>query len=182
MRIENTELEGVLRLYPRVHRDSRGYFLETYSEEAFRNATGVAARFVQDNQSLSMRGVLRGLHYQAGEHAQGKLVRVLSGRIFDVAVDLRRSSSTFGGWAGCCLDAHTHRQFWIPAGFAHGFLVLSDRAEVAYKTTSPYEPASERSVRFDDPDIGIRWPVGVTPVLSERDATAGPLREAELFP
>lgn len=182
MKVHTTSLDGVLRLYPEVHADARGYFVETYNARAFAAATGVTARFIQDNQSRSLRGVLRGLHYQAGEHAQGKLVRVLAGRIFDVAVDLRRSSATFGGWAGCHLDAHRHAQFWIPPGFAHGFLVLSDVADVAYKTTARYDPASERSVRFDDPEIGIEWPAGIDPILSARDAAAGSFRDAECFP
>jgi dTDP-4-dehydrorhamnose 3,5-epimerase len=182
VQVDKTELDGVLRLRPKVHGDARGYFLETYNEERFAEATGTHVRFVQDNQSRSSRGVLRGLHYQIGEHAQGKLVRVLSGRIFDVAVDLRRGSETLGRWTGCYLDALSHSQFWIPSGFAHGFLVLSDVADVAYKTTSFYAPDAERSVRFDDPDVAIRWPAGITPILSDRDAAAGSLRDAELFP
>jgi len=180
--VEETELSGVMMLRPRVHEDARGYFMETYNETEFVRATGVRERFVQDNQSRSCKGVLRGLHYQVGNNAQGKLVRVVAGRIFDVAVDLRRSSATFGGWAGRYLDAHRHAQLWIPAGFAHGFLVLSDLADVAYKTTAPYDPDAERSVHFADPEIAIGWPTGVTPTLSARDAAAGPFSEAELFP
>ena len=182
MRVEKTGLPGVLLLYPVVHGDARGYFIETYSAEHFAAHTGVEALFVQDNQSRSVRGVLRGLHYQVAPHAQGKLVRVVSGRVFDVAVDLRRSSPTFGRWIGCHLDAYTQRQIWIPPGFAHGFLVLSDVADVVYKTTAHYAPHAERTVRYDDPDIGIQWPAGVVPVLSGKDAAAGSLAGAELFP
>ena len=182
LRVETTSLDGVLLLYPQVHADARGYFMESFNEARFAEVTGVHARFVQDNQSRSSRGVLRGLHYQVGAHAQGKLVRVISGRVFDVAVDVRRGSATFGHWFGCGLDALTHRQIWIPAGFAHGFLTLSDTAEVAYKTTTFYAPEAERCVRFDDPTIGIEWPPGIAPRLSAKDAQAPLLDDAEVFP
>lgn len=182
MRAETTSLEGVLLLYPKVHMDDRGYFMESFNEARFAEITGVRSRFVQDNQSRSARGVLRGLHYQVGEHAQGKLVRVLSGCVFDVAVDVRRRSSSFGAWCGWQLDAVEHRQVWIPPGFAHGFLTLSETAEVAYKTTSFYAPEAERSLRFDDPSVGIEWPTGVIPQLSAKDAQAPLLEDAEVFP
>lgn len=178
---ERTHLPGVLVLRPRVHGDDRGYFLETYNARTFHQATGCDEQFVQDNQSRSARGVLRGLHYQVGADAQGKLVRVLAGRIFDVAVDLRRSSATFAHWTGRYLDGTTHEQMWIPAGFAHGFLVVSDHAEVAYKTTTFYAPEAERAIRFDDPLIGIRWPLDGEPSLSRRDANAPGLDTAETF-
>jgi len=180
--VERTALPEVLVLVPQVHGDPRGYFLETFNARAFEAATGHAVSFVQDNQSRSSRGVLRGLHYQVGAHAQAKLVRVLSGRVFDVAVDLRRSSPTFGRWTGAWLDAERHAQMWIPEGFAHGFLVASERAEVAYKASAYYAPHAERAIRYDDPGIGIRWPLDGAPRLSAKDAQAGSLAGAEVFP
>jgi dTDP-4-dehydrorhamnose 3,5-epimerase len=180
--VEPTELPEVLMLTPRVHGDARGFFLESYNARDFARAVGREVAFVQDNHSRSAGGVLRGLHYQVGEHAQAKLVRVLRGAIFDVAVDVRRSSPRFGRWVGARLDDQTHRQLWIPEGFAHGFLVLGDSAEVAYKASSYYAPEAERCVRFDDPDIGISWPTSNAPALSPRDAAAGRLRDAETFP
>ena len=179
---ERTELPDVLLLRPRVLGDARGYFLESYNERSFSRVTGCVERFVQDNQSFSSHGVLRGLHYQVSDDAQGKLVRVLAGRIFDVAVDLRRSSSTFSRWTARYLDGQTHEQMWIPPGFAHGFLVVSEHAEVAYKATNFYAPEKERCIRYDDARLGIRWPLDTTPVLSVRDAAAPGLDAAETFP
>ncbi len=180
--VERTALPDVLVLHPRVHGDARGFFVETYNARDFAATTGRDVRFVQDNHSRSGKGVLRGLHYQVGEHAQAKLVRVLAGAIFDVAVDLRRGSPCFGHWAGVRLDAAQHAQVWIPEGFAHGFLVLSDLADVAYKATAYYAPEHERGIRFDDPEIAIKWPCAGPPRLSPRDAAAGRLADAELFP
>lgn len=180
MRVTPTDLPDLLLLEPDVFADHRGSFLESYNERRFDEATGARHRFVQDNQSVSVRHVLRGLHYQI-DRPQGKLVRVVRGEIFDVAVDIRRSSPSFGRWAGVTLSEDSPRQLWIPAGFAHGFVVLSETAQVLYKTTDYYTPSAERTLRWDDPDIGIRWPV--TPViLSAKDAAGTALRDAELFP
>lgn len=177
-----TALDGVLLLEPRVFGDARGWFMEAFNRTRFREATGIDdADFVQDNQSLSQQGVLRGLHYQIGAHPQGKLVRVLRGEIFDVAVDIRRSSPTFGQWTGARLSADNRRQLWVPAGFAHGFVVVSEQAEVLYKVTDVYDPAGERSIRWDDPDIGIDWPLDGTPLLAAKDAAGTTLRDAEVF-
>jgi dTDP-4-dehydrorhamnose 3,5-epimerase len=181
MTIEHTALPEVLVLRPAVHGDARGFFFESYNAREFAVATGSDPRFVQDNHSRSQARVLRGLHYQVAPRAQGKLVRVLRGEVFDVAVDLRRSSPRFAQWTGVRLDASSHAQMWIPAGFAHGFLVLGDGADVAYKTTDYYAPQFERSIRFDDPHIAIEWPRGIAPLLSSRDAAAGGLDAAELF-
>lgn len=173
MRVIPTALPGVLIFEPEVFRDERGFFLESFNQRKFDEAIGEHVEFVQDNHSRSQRGVLRGLHYQLPPHAQGKLVRVVSGRVFDVAVDVRRSSATFGRWVGTELDADDHRQLWLPAGFAHGFLVLSRTAELLYKVTEHYKPAAERAVRWDDPMLGITWPTaGVAPILSAKDAAA----------
>lgn len=174
MKVTTTPLPGVLVLEPRVFRDERGFFMESWNRRTFREATGVDAEFVQDNHSRSTRGVLRGLHYQREPHAQGKLVRVLQGEIFDVAVDLRRSSATCGKWFGLTMTAERQQQLWIPAGFAHGFLVLSQTAEVLYKATDYYAPEAEASLLWSDPEIGIEWPVavGVEVQLSPKDAAA----------
>jgi dTDP-4-dehydrorhamnose 3,5-epimerase len=180
MRVEPTALPEVLVLEPRVHRDPRGFFLESYHARRFVEAAGLEAAFVQDNHSRSTAGVLRGLHYQL-ERPQGKLVRVVSGAIFDVAVDVRRGSPRFGRWVGVRLDDRDHRQLWVPPGFAHGFLVLSPKVDVVYKTTEYYAPETERCVRYDDPDIGIEWPLAGAPVLSERDRAAPPLAAADVF-
>ena len=162
-------IEGLFHIQPRIFGDDRGYFLETYSERDFA-AAGITARFVQDNQSKSRKGVLRGLHFQK-TYPQGKLVRVISGEVFDVAVDLRTRSSTFGKWEGVTLSGELQNQFYIPPGFAHGFLVLSDEAVFAYKCTEFYHPEDEDGIRWDDPTIGIPWPdIGMTPILAARDA------------
>ena len=181
MLIERTALADVLVLTPRSFRDERGIFTESYNRRAFAAAVGRDVEFVQDNHSVSARGVLRGLHYQLPPHAQGKLVRVVAGEIFDVAVDIRRGSPSFGRWAGVRLSAENGRQVWIPEGFAHGFLTLSESAEALYKTTAYYDPASERALAWDDPGLGIEWPVSVPPLLSPRDKAAPPLASAELL-
>ncbi|WP_374674415.1 dTDP-4-dehydrorhamnose 3,5-epimerase [Ideonella sp.] len=181
MKIETTALDGVLLLTPRVHGDARGFFLESFNERAFDAAVGAPVRFVQDNHSRSARGVLRGLHFQRSPHAQGKLVRVVRGAVFDVAVDVRPGSATFGRWVGAELSADNHRQMWIPPGLAHGFLVLTDDADFLYKTTDYYAPAAEGAVRWDDPDLAIDWPLGgQAPVLSPKDAVAPRLRDLDL--
>ena len=182
MRVIPTALPGVLILEPKVFGDERGFFLESFNQRAFDEAVGAHVEFVQDNHSRSQRGVLRGLHYQLPPHAQGKLVRVISGRVFDVAVDLRRRSATFGRWTGTELTATEHRQLWIPAGFAHGFLVLSESADFLYKTTDYYAPAAEASVRWDDPQLAIEWPdPGVQIQLSARDRSAPLFAQAAAF-
>jgi len=177
----DTGLPGVIRIEPAIHRDDRGFFMETWQAQRFRDA-GIDADFVQDNASRSSKGTLRGLHFQI-QNPQGKLVRVVSGEVFDVAVDLRRSSPGFGHWVGQILSAQNRHQLWVPVGFAHGFLVLSDVAEVAYKCSDYYAPEFERSIRWDDPEIGIEWPLpsGDQPVLSTRDATAPFLQAAETY-
>jgi dTDP-4-dehydrorhamnose 3,5-epimerase len=182
MRVIPTALPGVLILEPKVFGDERGFFFESFNQRAFDEAVGEHVEFVQDNHSRSQRGVLRGLHYQLPPHAQGKLVRAVSGRVFDVAVDMRRSSATFGRWVGTELDASEHRQLWIPAGFAHGFLVLSETADFLYKTTDYYAPEAERAVRWDDPQIGIAWPdPGIALRLSDKDRAAPRLARAVTF-
>ncbi len=176
-----TAIPDVLVLEPRVFGDARGFFFESYNARDFAQATGLQVEFVQDNHSQSARGVLRGLHYQIA-HAQGKLVRVVHGEVFDVAVDLRRSSPTFGQWVGERLSADKHKQLWVPPGFAHGFVVLSESAGFLYKTTDYWYPEHERSLRWDDPDLGIDWPLGgLQPLLAAKDAAAPLLREAEVF-
>ena len=179
-----TAIPEVLVLEPKVFGDARGFFYESFNARDFAQATGLQVDFVQDNHSKSARGVLRGLHYQI-EHAQGKLVRVVQGEVFDVTVDLRRSSSTFGQWQGVHLSADNHKQLWIPPGFAHGFVVLSESAEFLYKTTDYYAPQHERSLAWNDPALGIDWPLerleGQQPQLSAKDAVAKPLAEAEWF-
>ena len=180
LKASRTKLHGVFVIEPLVYGDHRGYFFESFNERSFVEATGVNASFVQDNHSKSSSGVLRGLHYQLSR-PQGKLVRAVEGAIFDVAVDIRRGSPTFGQWVGVELSAENKKQLWIPPNFAHGFLVVSESAQVLYKTTDYYAPEHERSIRWDDPDIGIRWPRITTRVLvSEKDASAGFLRVAEL--
>jgi dTDP-4-dehydrorhamnose 3,5-epimerase len=176
-----TSLGGCLLIEPDTFEDDRGFFLESWNLAAFEDLTGFDTAFVQDNHSGSKGGVLRGLHYQLPPHPQGKLVRVVVGAVFDVAVDLRRSSPTFGDWFGTELTAENRTQLWIPPGFAHGFLALSDWAEVLYKTTDYYAPDLDRSIRWDDPDIGIEWPIDGEPVLSDKDAGAPALGDAEVF-
>jgi len=180
MRVLDTEIPGVRVIEPLVHSDERGFFLESYNERAFRDALGTDARFCQDNHSRSFRGVLRGLHYQV-RHAQGKLIRVVRGEIFDVAVDLRASSPTFGAWVGRRLSAENMRELWVEEGFAHGFLVLSDVADVLYKTTDYYSPEHERCLRWDDPRIGIAWPIDGEPSLSAKDRAGVDFETAEVY-
>ncbi|MGA1372915.1 MAG: dTDP-4-dehydrorhamnose 3,5-epimerase [Pseudomonadales bacterium] len=175
-----TSLPGVLILEPKVFGDARGFFYESFNQREFEHATGISSVFVQDNHSRSAQGVLRGLHYQIA-HAQGKLVRVTAGSVFDVAVDLRRSSPCFGQWVGVELSADNRRQLWIPPGFAHGFLVTSDTAEFLYKTTDYWYPEHERSLRWDDASLGIEWPITRPPLLAAKDAAAPGLDTAETF-
>jgi dTDP-4-dehydrorhamnose 3,5-epimerase len=179
MQVHDTNLADVKLLAPRVFADSRGFFLESYNQRTFAEL-GIHETFVQDNHSRSERGVLRGLHYQLVQ-PQGKLVRAVRGEIFDVAVDLRRSSPTFGQWTGQHLNEDNKQMLWIPAGFGHGFLVLSAIAEVVYKATDFYAPQGERSVLWNDPQIGIDWPDAGTPILSAKDAAGKPLLQAEVF-
>lgn len=181
MNVIGTDIEGVLILEPKVFGDERGFFMETFNQDVFDAAVGMEVRFVQDNHSRSVRGVLRGLHYQLPPHAQGKLVRVVNGAVFDVAVDLRSSSPTFGHWTGVELSAQNLRQAWIPPGFAHGFAVTSDSADVLYKTTAYYAPASEACLRWDDPVLGITWPTFGEVVLSDKDRAGLPLNQAVPF-
>jgi dTDP-4-dehydrorhamnose 3,5-epimerase len=181
MKAVKTDLPEVLILEPRIFGDERGFFFESFNLRQFREATGVGADFVQDNHSRSGKGVLRGLHYQIRQ-PQGKLVRVTAGEVFDVAVDLRRSSPTFGKWSGVVLSAENKRMLWVPAGFGHGFLVLSDSADFLYKATDYYAPEHERSVIWNDPDIGVRWPLEGQPILAPKDRAGLPLRQAEVFP
>ena len=178
MNIQPTELEGVLVIEPKSFFDARGFFMEIYSEKAFAEA-GITERFVQDNQSHSKKGVLRGLHYQV-ENAQGKLVRVVNGEIFDVVVDLRPGSKTFGKWTGVQLSAADHRMIWIPKGFAHGFYTLSETSDVAYKVTDFYAPKNERTLLWSDPEVGIRWPLRGEPILSDKDRAGQYLREIRI--
>lgn len=176
-----TEIEGVWIIEPRVFTDARGYFMEAFKEEEFQQHIG-PVHFVQDNESRSSLGVLRGLHYQKGAASQAKLVRVVKGRVWDVAVDLRRSSSTFGRYVGVELSEENKRQFFIPRGFAHGFVVLSDDAIFTYKVDNPYAPQSEASIRYDDPAIGIQWPIDTSQLLlSAKDQQAVLLAQAETF-
>lgn len=175
VRVLQTELPGVLVIEPTVHRDARGFFLETYHAEKYR-AAGITAPFVQDNHSRSGAGTLRGLHAQLGEQAQGKLVRVLQGEVYDVAVDITRGSPTFRRSVGVRLSSADFRQLWVPPGFLHGFCVLSDIAEIAYKCTAPWAPAAEIAVCWNDPDLAIPWPIA-EPILSARDAAAPRLRD-----
>jgi len=176
-----TAIPDVLILEPKVFGDDRGFFFESFNARAFAQVTGLDVGFVQDNHSKSGRHVLRGLHYQIRQ-PQGKLVRVVAGEVFDVAVDLRRSSPTFGKWAGAQLSADNKRQLWVPPGFAHGFVVLSDTAEFLYKTTDFYAPEHERSLLWNDPALGIEWPFEGEPTLAAKDAAAQTLERAETFP
>ncbi len=173
-------IPDVVLLEPMVFGDDRGFFFESFNQARFEEAIGRTATFVQDNHSRSAKHVLRGLHYQI-QKPQGKLVRVVQGEVFDVAVDLRKSSPTFGRWVGEVLSADNKRQLWVPEGFAHGFVVLSDTAEILYKTTDYYAPAHERSIVWNDPAIGIQWPAGLLPVLSAKDAIGQSFKSAEVF-
>ncbi|GAB3774046.1 dTDP-4-dehydrorhamnose 3,5-epimerase [Ramlibacter monticola] len=178
MKVISTAIPEVLVLEPKVFGDARGFFLESFNRKVFREATGVEDDFVQDNHSRSARGILRGLHYQI-QQTQGKLVRVVRGAVFDVAVDVRRSSPTFGKWVGEVLSEENQRQLWIPKGFAHGFLVLSDGADFLYKATDYYAPEHERCIAWNDPQIGIQWPLEGEPVLSVKDRAGMALSAAE---
>lgn len=177
----NTDLEGLIMFEPKVFGDERGFFFESFNARQFAEATGLQREFVQDNHSRSQRGVLRGLHYQV-QQAQGKLVRVTAGEVYDVAVDLRRSSATFGRWMGVHLSAENKRQLWVPEGFAHGFVVLSEFAEFLYKTTNYYAPEHERCIRWDDPTLAIDWPLHEAPQLSAKDQAGVSFSDAQVFP
>ena len=180
MKVTPAAIPDLLLIEPRVFGDARGFFFESFNQKVFREATGLDLDFVQDNHSRSAQGVLRGLHYQVRQ-PQGKLVRVVRGAVFDVAVDVRRSSPSFGQWVGAELSEENQHQFWVPPGFAHGFLVLSESADFLYKTTDYYAPQHERCIAWNDPAIGIEWPAGVTPNLSEKDSRGAALGEAEVF-
>jgi dTDP-4-dehydrorhamnose 3,5-epimerase len=181
MKLIPTKIPEILIIEPQIFGDERGFFMETYRARRFQEA-GLPTNFVQDNHSASRQGTLRGLHYQIRQ-AQGKLLRVIVGEIYDVAIDLRRQSATFGQWVGATLSAQNRRQIWIPPGFAHGFYVLSEQAELVYKTTNYYAPQWERTLLWNDPEIGIQWPLlnDVPLVLSDKDAQGRPLREAEVY-
>lgn len=181
LKVTPTALPGVLILEPRVFGDERGFFLESFNQKAFNDATGLDVHFVQDNHSRSAKGVLRGLHYQLPPHEQGKLVRVVRGSVFDVVVDIRRESPTFGQWVGVELSEDNHRQVWIPPGLAHGFLVTSDSADFLYKTTAYYAPAHERCIVWNDNHLNIGWPLSDAPSLSAKDASGTTFRSAEFF-
>ena len=181
MKVIPTEIPDVLIIEPQVYGDDRGFFLESFNQRDFREKTGVNTTFVQDNHSMSLKNVLRGLHYQI-PNPQGKLVRVVNGSVFDVAVDARQSSPTFGQWVGCILSAENKRIFWVPEGFAHGFLVLSDRAEFLYKTTNYYYPQYEKTIAWNDADLGIDWPLDTPPILSPKDQAGQPFKSVEVFP
>jgi len=180
MKVVQTAIPDVLIFEPRVFGDERGFFLESWNAREFDNAVGAKVQFVQDNHSRSRRSVLRGMHFQI-KQPQGKLVRVARGRAFDAAVDLRKSSATFGRWAGTELSEDNHRQFWIPPGFAHGFLVLSESADFLYKATDYYAPEHERCLIWNDPTVGINWPANEEPILSVKDRAGLPLHDAEVF-
>ena len=175
-----TDIPEVLILEPKVFGDARGFFFESFNARDFAQATGLEVDFVQDNHSKSAKGVLRGLHYQI-QHPQGKLVRVVHGEVFDVAVDLRHSSATFGRWVGVHLSADNHRQLWVPPGFAHGFVVTSESAEFLYKTTDYWYPEHERSLLWSDPTVAIQWPLDAAPLLAAKDAAGRLLTEADVF-
>lgn len=180
MKISATEISDVMLIEPQVYGDARGFFFESYNQRVFGEKVGID-NFAQDNHSRSAQNVLRGLHYQI-QQPQGKLVRVVVGEIFDVAVDIRKSSPTFGQWVGYHLSAENKRQMWVPAGFAHGFVVLSEVAEVLYKTTDYYAPQHERCIIWNDPDLAIAWPLKTDPILSAKDQAGKPFKTAEVFP
>ena len=181
MKAIQTPIAGVLVIEPAVFGDARGAFFESWNKKRFDELAGRAVDFVQDNHSVSTRGVLRGLHYQLPPAPQGKLVRVVAGEVYDVVVDLRRSSPTFGKWTGEVLSAENRRMMWVPEGFAHGFLVLSEVAEFLYKTTDYYAPKQERTLLWNDPAVGVQWPLEGEPVLKPKDAAGTPLADAETF-
>jgi dTDP-4-dehydrorhamnose 3,5-epimerase len=181
MKVIPTEIPDVLIIEPQVYGDDRGFFLESFNQKDFREKTGVNTTFVQDNHSMSLKNVLRGLHYQI-PNPQGKLVRVVNGSVFDVAVDARKGSPTFGQWVSCVLSAENKRIFWVPEGFAHGFLVLSERAEFLYKTTNYYYPQYEKTILWNDADLGIDWPLDTPPILSPKDQAGQPFKSVEVFP
>ncbi|MCW5668581.1 MAG: dTDP-4-dehydrorhamnose 3,5-epimerase [Hydrogenophaga sp.] len=181
MKVTPTAIPDVLLIEPKVFGDARGFFFESFNQKAFRDVTGLDLNFVQDNHSRSAYGVLRGLHYQV-QQPQGKLVRVVRGSVFDVAVDIRRASPTFGQWVGSVLSEDNHHQLWVPPGFAHGFLVLSESADFLYKTTDYYAPQHERCIAWNDPEIQIAWPkLDIEPLLSTKDLTGKRLSDAEVF-
>lgn len=182
MNVIDTAIPDVKIIEPRVFGDERGFFFESFNQRAFEEATGVSVNFVQDNHSRSSKGVLRGLHYQLPPKAQGKLVRVVQGEVFDVAVDIRKSSPTFGKWVGEILSAENKKQLWIPVGFAHGFVVLSDTAEFLYKTTNYYSPNFERCIMWSDQRLAVGWPEYIEPILSLKDAKGVFFTDAEIFP
>jgi dTDP-4-dehydrorhamnose 3,5-epimerase len=179
MKVTPTAIPEVLIIEPKVFGDARGFFFESFNQKIFNDAIGLNLNFVQDNHSRSVKGVLRGLHYQI-QQPQGKLVRVVRGAVFDVAVDIRKSSPTFGNWVGVELTEDNHKQLWVPPGFAHGFLVTSDSADFLYKTTDYYSPENERCIRWDDPDLAISWPTVIAPLLSAKDGKAPMLHFCEL--
>lgn len=181
MKATRLAIPDLVLFEPKVFGDGRGFFFESFNQQSFEDAIGYPVSFVQDNHSRSSKGVLRGLHYQLPPHAQGKLVRVVQGEVFDVAVDIRKSSPTFGQWGGVLLSAENKRQFWIPEGFAHGFVTLSDSAEFLYKTTNYYAPQSERSILWSDPALAINWHCITAPLLSSKDQQAQLLANAEVF-
>lgn len=180
MEIIETELPGVILIRPKIFEDARGFFYESYNKDVFENKLGIKDSFFQDNHSRSIKNVLRGLHYQL-EQPQGKLVRVGRGEVFDVAVDMRRSSPNFGKWVGMHLSEENRLMAWIPPGFAHGFLTLSNEADVLYKATAPYHKESDRSMLWSDPEIGIKWPINGTPLLSDKDAAGKLFQDADCF-
>lgn len=181
MKLSPTAIPDVVLLEPEVFRDTRGFFFESWNRRTLADL-GIDADFIQDNHSSSVRNALRGLHYQAGRHAQGKLVRVIAGEIFDVAVDLRRSSPTFGRWVSFTLSAENRTMAWIPPGFAHGFCVTSDQAEFLYKVTEYWQPEAERTLAWDDPTLAIPWPLSGPPILAARDMAGTRLADAEVYP
>jgi dTDP-4-dehydrorhamnose 3,5-epimerase len=180
MIIVPTEISNILIIKPQIFGDERGFFMESFNQRIFCEKTGLNIEFVQDNHSRSVQNVLRGLHYQI-QQPQGKLIRVVAGKILDVAVDIRRNSPTFGQWVSCYLSAENRHQLWVPAGFAHGFLVVSEMAEVLYKSTDYYAPQYERSIRWDDPDLSINWNLDAAPILSSKDKAGALLKDAEVY-
>jgi dTDP-4-dehydrorhamnose 3,5-epimerase len=181
MQATQLAIPEVVLFAPKFFGDDRGFFFESFIQAAFEDATGLKRNFIQDNHSKSQRGVLRGLHYQLDPMAQGKLVRVIQGEVFDVAVDIRKDSPTFGKWVGEILSAENRKQLWVPEGFAHGFVTLSETAEFVYKTTNLYSPAHERAIIWNDPELAINWPIDIQPLLSGKDEKAPLFRNAEVF-